>query len=112
MKASPRVDRRTFLKMGATGAALAASNPASLGTQTDRQKSLRCPPSLQDLASDRLTHHFRDLFNCPATMNELGYAQVGKSVSSMTAIACPPYVCCGAPETAWSPASCLPARCF
>jgi hypothetical protein len=112
MEASPRVDRRTFLKIGATGAALAAAHPESLRTHTARQKSLRCPPTLQDLASDRLTHHFRDLFNCPATMNELGYAQVGKSVSSMTAIACPPYVCCGAPETAWSPGFLLTCELF
>jgi hypothetical protein len=45
-------------------------------------------------------------------MNELGYAQVGKSVSSMTAIACPPYVCCGAPETAWSPGFLLTCELF
>jgi hypothetical protein len=36
-------------------------------------------------------------------MNEYGYAQVGKSVSSITAISFPPYACCGPPETEWSP---------
>ena len=112
MKSSPPVDRRTFLKMGTAGAALAAAGRAALGAPAAPQKSLECPPTLRDLAADRLTYHFRDLFNCPAAMNELGYAQVGKSVSSMTAIACPPYVCCGAPETAWSPGFLLTCELF
>lgn len=112
MRASPRVNRRTFLKLGTAGAALAAAHPPTLGINAGAQKTLGCPPSLQDLAADRLTYHFRDLFNCPATTNELGYAQVGKSVSSMTAIACPPYVCCGTPETAWSPGFLLTCELF
>src|SRR5690242_6296891 len=84
------LDRRAFLKIGATGTALAALRPpelSGLSTQTStpmRKVSLSCPPYLADLASDSLTYHFRDLFNCPAAMNEYGYAQVGKSVSAIT----------------------------
>ncbi len=45
-------------------------------------------------------------------MNELGYAQVGKSVSAVTAISFPPYACCGMPETAWSPGFLLTCELF
>jgi hypothetical protein len=45
-------------------------------------------------------------------MNEWGYAQVGKSVSAITAIAFPPYACCGVPETAWSPGYLLTCELF
>lgn len=120
MKTRSVVDRRTFLKLGAAGA-LVASHPAtslagdasdhSSDDNSDRRR-LECPPSLPAMAADRLTYQFRDLFNCPATMNELGYVQVGKSVSSITAISCPPYVCCGMPETAWSPGYLLTCELF
>jgi hypothetical protein len=112
MRSSPQLDRRNFLKLGTAGAALLGAHPASFGTRAVPRKSLGSPPSLQDLAADRLRYHFRDLFNRPAIMNELGYAQVGKSVSSMTAIACPPYVCCGTPDTAWSPGFLLTCELF
>jgi hypothetical protein len=112
MKTRPELDRRTFLKLGAAGAALAAAHPPMLATSDAVKHPLECPPSLDALAGDRLTYHFRDLFNCPAAMNELGYAQVGKSVSSMTAISFPPYVCCGMPETAWSPGYLLTCELF
>ncbi len=94
------VDRRTFLKVGAAGAALTALNPTTLAAQP---VDLSSPPSLEAMASDRLTYRLHDQFNCPVAMNEWGYAQVGKSVSAITAIAFPPYACCGVPETAWSP---------
>ena len=45
-------------------------------------------------------------------MNELGYAQVAKSVSAITAISFPPYACCGVPETAWSPGFLLTCEIF
>ena len=77
-----------------------------------RKGSLACPPQLADLASDPQTYHFRDLFNCPAAMNEYGYAQVSKSVSAITAITFPPYACCGPPETAWSPGYLLTCELF
>ena len=97
------VDRRTFLKLGAAGAALAAVNPKALASSRSAKETLPCPPSVAAMASDRLTHRLRDLFNCPVAMNELGYTQVGKSVSAITAISFPPYACCGVPETSWSP---------
>lgn len=95
-------DRRTFLKLGAAGAALTAVRP-TIAAETVTKTKLSSPPSLNDLASDRLTYRFRDLFQCPAVMNQFGYAQVTKSVSAMTALSFPPYACCGIPETAWSP---------
>ncbi len=106
------VNRRTFLKLGAAGAALAAIHPNALAAAPTAKASLASPPRLQDLASDKLTYHFRDLFNCPAAMNELGYAQAGKSVSALTAIAFPPYACCGVPHTAWSPGYLLTCELF
>src|ERR1700689_3304280 len=106
------VNRRTFLKLGAAGAALAAIHPNTLAAAPTAKASLASPPRLQDLASDKLTYHFRDLFNCPAAMNELGYAQAGKSVSALTAIAFPPYACCGVPDTAWSPGYLLTCELF
>lgn len=111
MSSSQDVDRRTFLKLGAAGAALAAAYPPA-AVEAATKASLSSPPRLSDLASDRLTYGYRDLFNCPATMNELGYAQVGKSVSSMTAICFPPFACCGVPETAWSPGFLLTCELF
>lgn len=105
------VNRRTFLKLSAAGTALAALHPNTLAAPRAKGK-LSSPPTLPDLASDRLTYRFRDLFNCPAAMNEFGYAQVGKSVSAITAIAFPPYACCGVPDTAWSPGFLLTCELF
>jgi hypothetical protein len=96
------LDRRTFLKLSAAGTALAAMQPTTMAVPTSAN-TLPCPPTLESMAADRLTYQYRDLFNCPAAMNEYGYAQVAKSVSAITAIAFPPYACCGVPETAWSP---------
>jgi hypothetical protein len=106
------LDRRAFLKLGAAGTAFAAINPAvGVGSSTART-SLSCPPTLADIAGDRLTYRLRDLFNCPVAMNEYGYAQVAKSVSAITAISFPPYACCGVPETAWSPGFLLTCELF
>ncbi|MCX6625462.1 MAG: hypothetical protein NTY38_31255, partial [Acidobacteria bacterium] len=60
-------------------------------------------PSLADLASDRLTHHAHDYFNPPGLQNEWGHAQAAKSVSGITSITFPPYVCCGQPPVPFSP---------
>jgi hypothetical protein len=107
------IDRRTFLKLGtAAGVGLTAIRPTLATAAPARKGKLLCPPALADMASDRLTYHFRDLFNCPAAMNEMGYTQVGKSVSSLTAMAFPPYACCGVPETAWSPGYLLTCELF
>ncbi len=110
MKPRTEVDRRTFLKLGAAGA-LVAAHPPVLANGAAKSR-LECPPSLGALAGDRLTYQFRDLFNCPVAMNQAGYAQVGKSVSAITAISFPPYACCGIPETAWSPGFLLTCELF
>ena len=92
-------NRRSFIK-GAAGATLLAAMPVrSLGA------SQRFPglPSLQNLASVPMSHPFLDLFNLPISMNDLGYAQCVKSVTGISAIAFPPYACCGAPDVPWSP---------
>ena len=106
------VDRRTFLKLSAAGTALVAMHPTPLAQPRAAKTHLVCPPTLQSLAADRLTYRYRDLFNCPAAMNEVGYAQVSKSVSAITAIAFPPYACCGVPDTAWSPGYLLTCELF
>ena len=113
MTSRSEFDRRTFIKVSAAAASLAAMQPNTLAATTDEPiRNLSCPPTLESLAADRLTYQYRDLFNCPATMNEWGYAQVGKSVSAITAIAFPPYACCGIPETAWSPGYLLTCELF
>lgn len=107
------LDRRTFLKMGAAGTvAMAALKPITTAQVVAAKRGLPSPPTLESLAADPLTFQFRDLFNCPAAMNEFGYAQVGKSVSAITAMAFPPYACCGVPETAWSPGYLLTCELF
>jgi len=54
-----------------------------------------------------MPHPYIELFNLPIAMNDLGYAQCVKSVTGISAIAFPPYVCCGAPDVAWSPGNLL-----
>jgi hypothetical protein len=94
--------RRTFLKLSAaTAAAALERNAFSAGTDGDRL--LPGIPRLRDLASIPITHTYFDLFNLPVAMNDWGSAQVVKSVSGISAIAFPPYACCGVPEIAWSP---------
>ena len=112
MRSSRDLDRRTFLKLGAAGTAAAAINPSIVGASAAANRKLSSPPTLDDMAGDRLTYRLRDLFNCPVAMNEWGYAQVAKSVSAITAISFPPYACCGVPETAWSPGFLLSCEMF
>lgn len=112
MGSNRNLDRRAFLKLGAAGTALAAINPVIGAPSAGGKRSLSSPPTLAELASDRLTYRLRDLFNCPAAMNEFGYAQVAKSVSAITAISFPPYACCGIPDTAWSPGFLLTCELF
>ncbi len=112
MSASRDLDRRTFLKLGAAGTALAAVDRPAHAASLLARGTLMPPPTLAAMASDRLTYRLRDLFNCPVAMNEFGYAQVGKSVSAITAVSFPPYACCGVPETAWSPGFLLTCEVF
>ncbi|HEY3929078.1 MAG TPA: twin-arginine translocation signal domain-containing protein [Candidatus Koribacter sp.] len=107
------LDRRAFMKLSAAGtAALTALKPITSGQVVVPKHKLLSPPTLDSMASDPQTFEFRELFNCPAAMNELGYAQAGKSVSAITAMAFPPYACCGVPETAWSPGYLLTCELF
>ena len=69
-------------------------------------------PTSADLASDRLVHHFHDYFNPPQGQNELGSFSVHKSVSGITAIAFPPFACCGVPEMAFSPGNLVTCELF
>ncbi len=94
------VGRRDFLKMG-TAAAMALTNKMSLGAAAPSH--LPPIPGLADLASVSMTHIYTDLFNLPIAMNDWGYAQAAKSVSAVSAIAFPPYACCGIPDVPWSP---------
>jgi hypothetical protein len=112
MRSMRDLNRRTFLKLGLTGTAAAALNPPMGLASVRAHRTLSSPPTLAEMASDRLTYRLRDLFNCPLAMNEWGYAQVAKSVSAITAISFPPYACCGVPETAWSPGFLLTCEIF
>lgn len=113
MRSNWDLNRRTFLKMGTAGTAAMATTPSAraalllaqgtIAKATIAKATFQSPPTLAAMASDRLSYRLRDLFNCPVAMNELGYAQVSKSVSAITAISFPPYACCGVPDTDWSP---------
>src|SRR5271157_4937491 len=105
-------DRRSFLRLSATSLAVPpasilltepanglAPQPASPG----KGELLPSVPKLADLASDRLVHHYRDLFTPPAVQNEWGYAHAWKSVSAITAITIPPFSCCGIPRIDFTP---------
>ena len=93
--------RRMFVKGGMAATALSMTPGAK--ADTVRPKQLRAIPMLGDLASDRISHKFSDLYSTPATQNEWGYVKAAKSATGITAISFPPYACCGIPETAWSP---------
>src|ERR1035437_569149 len=93
--------RRSFLK--SSGATAAWAMASSSGAVADETQPLRPVPTLGDLASDRITHGFRDLYSTPATQNEWGYVKASKSVTGINALSFPPFACCGIPETAWSP---------
>lgn len=94
------MNRRNFLKASAGAAALAAGAPSLRALAPTPRPAI---PSLADLASVRMTHNFMELFNLPIAMNDWGYAQTVKSVSAITAIAFPPYACCGVPAIQWGP---------
>jgi hypothetical protein len=92
------MNRRTFLKVSGSAVAVAAQARALPSVP-----ALPAIPSLSDLGSIRMSHTFMELFNLPIAMNDWGYTQTVKSVSAITAIAFPPYVSCGVPDTPWSP---------
>jgi len=94
------MDRRDFLKLSAASGIVAGTGHASLASVRTHFPPI---PALDDLASVPIRHSFADLFNLPLVMNDWGFAQSVKSVSAISAIAIPPYACCGFPEITWSP---------
>jgi hypothetical protein len=118
------LNRRSFLKLGAFGSALSlASSSADHAagapplSQVEQEfgrgrEPLPAIPKPSDLASDQLVHHFRDYFNPPQAQNELGSMASHKSVSAITAIAFPPFGCCGVPEIAFSPGNLVTCELF
>jgi hypothetical protein len=117
----PRLDRRSFLKLSALTTALPLAGPqgvsdtaSSVSEHRGATKGEWLPtiPKPADLASDRLVHHFRDLFSPPGAQNESGYLQATKSISGITAISFPPFICCGIPETPFSPGNLITCEIF
>jgi hypothetical protein len=102
--------RRSFLKAGLATAAL--PKVAASASPAIPRKHLPPIPALHDLAAERLVHSWRDLYNLPTTQNELGYVQATKSVAGLTALALPPFACCGVPDTPWSPGFLLTCELF
>ncbi len=99
------LDRRNFLKLG-TGATVltaVATHGKSALSNTTSGEVLPVIPTLEDLASDTLVHHFRDLFNPPPAQNEWGFSQSSKSVAGITAISFPPFACGGIPKMTFTP---------
>ena len=115
------LDRREFLKLGATSVALSpgvvapmiiGGAPRRAALPTSGGSPLPAVPAPADLASNKLVHHFRDLFNPPLAHNEWGCLQAAKSVSGITAIYFPPFACCGTPEIPFSPANLITCEIF
>jgi hypothetical protein len=100
MSVDKLIDRREFLKLSAASSIVAGTGHNTLASVRSFRPQV---PTLDDLASVTIRHTFGDLFNLPLAMNDLGFAQSVKSVSAITAIAIPPYACCGFPEITWSP---------
>jgi len=118
---SPALDRRSFLKLSAlttalplaaTGAGNSSAPSISEPPTAAKGELLPLIPKPADLASDRLVHHFRDLFSPPAAQNDSGYLQATKSVSGITAISFPPFICCGVPEMPFSPGNLITCEVF
>jgi hypothetical protein len=102
--------RRSFLKASlATTALSALPFHAEIGKP---RVSMPPVPTVSDLAGGRFTHRMRDLYSNQTTHNELGYVQATKSVSGITALALPPFGCCGVPDTPWSPGFLLTCELF
>lgn len=97
--------RRAFLKGSAASAVTGMLGIPRVGgaAVTNRMHGLPAIPGLNDLASDRIRHSFRELYAQPATLNEWGYVKAAKSVTGITGLSFPPFGCCGIPETAWTP---------
>jgi hypothetical protein len=102
--------RRSFLKAGLAAGVLQGIPVMATGSKS--RTHFPTIPTVHDLAGDRLTHRFRDLYCSPTTQNEYGYVQAAKSVSGLTALSLPPFGCCGVPDTPWSPGFLLTCELF
>ena len=106
------MNRRSFLKAGAVGAALPAV-PLPASNLTGEKPTVTQPrhepvagrpevlpgiPESKDLASHRLVYEYSEIFNPPPAQNEWGFCQSTRSVAGITAILFPPFSCCGAPS--------------
>ena len=103
-------NRRSFLKGGGATAALTLHRHQVPW----RRLALHCdpfPPST-DLASDRITHGFRDLYSTPATQNEWGYLKASKSVTELKQSHFLPSPVAASRDTAWSPGTLPPVSCI
>ena len=118
---SRALDRREFLRLGATSVALSPGIAApksikgvahSPAPSASGGGSLPAIPTPADLASDKLVHHLRDYFNPPMAQNEWGYLQAARSVSGITAIALPPFACCGTPDMSFTPGNLITFEIF
>jgi hypothetical protein len=105
------MNRRSFLKVGAVGAALPAAGSPANGILGEKPAAsppgsgvlkghevLPVIPESKDLASHRLVYEYSEIFSPPPAQNEWGFCQATRSVAGITAILFPPYACCGAPS--------------
>lgn len=92
--------RREFLKVSGGASLLLGTTRLSLAST---RSNLPAIPTLSDLASAAIQRSLLEQFNLPPVMNDWGFAQSVKSVSGISAIAIPPYACCGVPHIMWSP---------
>jgi hypothetical protein len=105
------MNRRSFLKVGAVGAAIPAAPLPALNVLGEepaappegepiprRDGVLPGIPESKDLASQRLVYEYSELFNPPPAQNEWGFCQATRSVAGLTSILFPPFACCGPPS--------------
>lgn len=104
------MNRRSFLKTGAMGAALPATASAATNLAVEKESPSHGAPGLKahdmlpaiptskDLASHKLVYGYSEIFSPPPVQNEWGFCQATRSVSGITAIYFPPFACCGAPS--------------
>ena len=90
----------------------AANGGASQPASPPQGEPLPSVPKPADLASDRLVHHYRDLFTPPAAQNEWGYVHAWKSISAITSITIPPFSCCGIPRIDFTPGNLVTCELF
>jgi hypothetical protein len=89
-------DRRTLLQS-------LASLPAAAAAPDLAPAPLPVSPTLEQLASDPLTHGGHEMFSPPGLQNEWGHASATNSICGITTISLPPFGCCGKARMPWAP---------